>query len=224
MRIILSLFTLLSIAYPVAALAHPIHSTSSTAYRLVGRDQAMQQVTDIELEAGRSTAIDFSPTNSRIVFVNLADPSRAVWTSNAPMASGQATTLFIKPIEPLSFPGATANAVTNLMVQTIDANGVRNLYAFNLHHVSRAREVGVMITPSEPLKPANIIDEFTISSMDAEAIERGLSVAIARGYTAPDDPVVEQTRQVIALLRRGQIPRIVPVSVLRSLQALGRFE
>ncbi|NES98876.1 MAG: hypothetical protein F6K32_27665, partial [Desertifilum sp. SIO1I2] len=154
----------------------------------------------------------------------IARPYRTRWICNAPIASGQATTLFITPIEPLSFPGATTNAVTNLMVQTIGANGVRNLYAFNLHHVHRAKEVGVMITPSEPLKPANIIDEFTISSMDAEAIERGLSIAIARGYTAPDDPVVEQTRQSLALLRKGQIPRTVPVSVLRSLQALGRFE
>ncbi|NES97935.1 MAG: hypothetical protein F6K32_22535 [Desertifilum sp. SIO1I2] len=223
MRTILLLLSL-SLAHPVVALAHPITSTASAAYRRVERERAMQQVTDLELEAGRSTVIDFSQTNSRIVFVNLADPSRAVWTSNVPMASGQATTLFITPIEPLRFSGAMTNAVTNLMVQTLDDTGVKSLYTFNLHHVQAAREVGVLIVPQSPVAPANMIDEFTLGSMDAGAIERGLRIAIARGYTAFDDPVVEQTRQAIASLQRGQIPRQVPVSVLRSLQALGRYQ
>lgn len=80
---------------------------ATPTYQTVSRDTATQSEVDVQVEQGRSTAIDFSQTNERIIYVLLADPSRVVYTANAPIEAGQASTLFLRPIDPLEFPGAT---------------------------------------------------------------------------------------------------------------------
>lgn len=86
----------------------------------------------IKVWAGRITAIDFSPTNERITSVVLADPSRLVYTLDTPIASGQASTLFLRQIELLKFPGITYSKQTNLLVKTIDSQGKSQLHSFEI--------------------------------------------------------------------------------------------
>ncbi|MBW4578019.1 MAG: hypothetical protein KME42_00400 [Tildeniella nuda ZEHNDER 1965/U140] len=79
----------------------------------------------------------------------LADPSRLVYGANASIPSRQANTLFLRPIRPLTFPGATTTNITNLSVQTLDQTGQQRLYNFNVRHVTQPQYVGVVISPDQ---------------------------------------------------------------------------
>ena len=153
------------------------------AYRVIARDRATTTQTLLELETGRSTAIDFSPTQERILFVKLADPSRTTYVANKAIESGQATTLFLTPIQALTFPGATTSAVTTLLVQTVDAANNQRLYSFNLQPVEVARYTGVVITPVQkrPVgkrlqpKPVAVAPQLDPATLDVERIEKGVN-------------------------------------------------
>jgi hypothetical protein len=208
------------------------------AYRVIARERATTTQTLLELETGRSTAIDFSPTQERILFVKLADPSRTTYVANKAIESGQATTLFLTPIQALSFPGATTNAVTTLLVQTVDAANNQRLYSFNLQPVEVAKFTGVVITPIQKRptvkrlqpKPVAVRPQIDPASLDIERIERGLTVALDKGYTPESDPIVAKVRRVIASVRVGQslstaaILAQVPLDVLAALDKLGKTQ
>lgn len=203
-------------------------SVQATAYRPVSQDQALRNLIEVQLEPGRSTVIDFSQVQERIVFVNLADPSRTVFTSNAPIESGLATTLFVTPIEALAFPGLTTNAVTTLQVQTITPGGDLRLYTFNVGQSGRAApHAGIIITaapePTQPsLNPAPPLD------LSSQLIAQGLEAAIARGLTSEDDPIVDDVQAVLAKVDAGQSLRDaartqdVDLEILEALAALGQ--
>lgn len=201
------------------------------AYQVIDRTTAVNAQTLIQLAAGRSTSLDFSPTKERIIFVNLADPSRVVYKSNFPI--GQATTLFLTPIQRLEFPGATTTPITNLQVQTMDQAGNLRLYSFNLNHDGVAPYMGVVIAPNQRPKrrsPVRTTRRSPQQVLNINTIERGLAVALAKGYTAPTDPIVGQVRTVITKTRQGQPIHSaaqsvkVPLRVLEALMELGLRE
>jgi hypothetical protein len=86
----------------------------------------------VKVWAGRATAIDFSSMTQKITSVVLADPSRIVYTSDVPIQSNQASTLFLRQTEPIKFPGATSSNRTNLLVKTIDQQGKSQLHTFEV--------------------------------------------------------------------------------------------
>lgn len=200
---------------------------ATPAYRTIDRDTAIQNEVDVQVGQGRSTAIDFSQTNEHITYVLLADPSRVVYTANAPIESGQASTLFLRPIEPLEFPGATQTSITNLSIQTIDAAGQQRLYSFNIHHVEQPESVGIVISPEQLQRPTPEPSP-SLDSLDPDMIERGLAFAIEQGYTSADDPIVPAVREMLVLVRDGHLTLTeaahsmgVPNSVLVALNHLG---
>lgn len=203
-------------------------SVQATAYRQVPQFQALRNLIEVQLERGRSTVIDFSPVQERIVFVNLADPSRTVFTSNAPIESGLATTLFVTPIQALAFPGLTTNAVTTLQVQTITPNGDLRLYTFNVWQSDRAAShAGVVITATpEPIQPS--LNPAPSVVLSPQLIAQGLTAAMAQGLTSDDDPIVDAVEAVLAKVEAGQSLRDaaraqgVDVEILEALAALGR--
>jgi len=200
---------------------------ATPAYRTVSRDIATQNTVDVQVGQGRSTAIDFSQANEHITYVLLADPSRVVYTANAPIESGQASTLFLRPIEPLEFPGATQTSITNLSVQTVDAAGQQRLYSFNIYHVEQPEAMGIVISPEQPQRPAPEPSP-SLDSLDPDTIERGLAVAIEQGYTSADDPIVSAVRKMLSLVRDDRLTLTqaarstqVPGSVVIALNRLG---
>jgi hypothetical protein len=91
-----------------------------------------QQSMMVKVWSGRATAIDFSLTQQRIISVVLADPSRLVYNADSSIESGQASTLFLKQIQPLKFPGATTTNLTNLFIKTVDFQGQQYLHIFHI--------------------------------------------------------------------------------------------
>lgn len=112
-------------------LFQPISVVAQEIIRVSPKTTNQQPVT-VKVLSGRATAIDFSSTKQRITSVVLADSSRLVYNADAPIESGQATTLFLKQIQPLKFPGATTANVTNLFIKTVDSQGRQKLYVFNV--------------------------------------------------------------------------------------------
>ncbi|MCC5625732.1 hypothetical protein [Nostoc sp. CHAB 5715] len=116
------------------------------AYRLIERDMAASSRIQVQITPGRATPISFTQTDEAIAYILVADPSRLVYTTDTDLKSGRATTIFLRAIQPLKFPGATTTAITNLLVQTIDKTGQKRLYNFDIVPKCRNTEyVGIQI-------------------------------------------------------------------------------
>ena len=171
----------------------------TSAYQVVDRNRATTSAVQVQVAPGRATSISFSQTDETIAYILLADASQVVYSTDAELETGQAKTVFLRVIQPLHFPGATTALVTNLMVQTVDARGQNWLYTFDIVHSSNPRYVGVQILPA--IARSQISPAVGNPNLTPDNIQTGLSIAIMRGYTSIDDPVVAKVRQLLELMR-----------------------
>lgn len=175
----------------------PVQAQMS-AYQIVDRTRATTSAVQVQVALGRATSISFSQTDETIAYILLADASRVVYSTDAELETGQAKTVFLRVIQPLRFPGATTAPVTNLMLQTVDARGQNRLYTFDIVHSSSPRYVGVQILPAIARSQLSPVGNLNLTP---DRIQTGLSIAIMRGYTAIDDPVVSKVRQLLQMMR-----------------------
>jgi hypothetical protein len=176
----------------------PVRAQASD-YLTVDRNRATTSAVQVQVAPGRATSISFSQTDETIAYILLADASQLVYSTDAELETGRAKAVFLRVIQPLRFPGATTTPVTNLMVQTVDARGQNRLYTFDIVHSSNPRYVGVQILSAiARSQPSPIVGNLNITS---DRIQTGLSIAIMRGYTSIDDPVVAKVRQLLELMR-----------------------
>ncbi|NJN91059.1 MAG: TrbG/VirB9 family P-type conjugative transfer protein [Leptolyngbyaceae cyanobacterium SL_5_14] len=171
----------------------------TSAYQVVDRNRATTSAVQVQVAPGRATLISFSQTDETIAYILLADASRVVYSTDAELETGRAKTVFLRVIQPLRFPGATTAPVTNLMVQTVDARGQNRLYTFDIVHNSNPRYVGVQILPAIARSQAS--PAVGNLNLTPDRIQTGLSIAIMRGYTSIDDPIVAKVRQLLELMR-----------------------
>jgi hypothetical protein len=229
-------FSLLPVLTPNLAVAQTVTSTApapsyqSPVYQAIARDVAAQSAVNVQVAPGRTSTIDFSQTDEVMTYVLLADPSRLVYTTNAELESGQAKTLFLRTIERLNFPGATCTDITNLPVQTIDSTGQQQLYNFNIVPISSTpRYIGIAITPAVAGHQTLTVNGSRSATLND--VEAGLEIAINRGYTSSDDPIVLGIRQFLALARNNNITlqqaaasANVPLSVVTELAEIALEE
>lgn len=161
-----------------------------------------QQPITVKVWSGRATAIDFSSTKQRITSVVLADPSRLVYNADAPIESGQATTLFLKQIQALKFPGATRANLTNLFIKTVDAQGKQQLHVFNVLAAQGVPEYSGVQVSKTASKINQVLPTLSTSEM-LNRVEAGMQVAIARGLAKSDDQLFDRVRQFIIEARSG---------------------
>lgn len=133
----------------LASPALPVRAQTLT-YQYVDRNRATAGSIQVQVAPGRATPISFSQTDEAITYILLADASRLVYTTDAELETGRAKTVFLRTIQPLLFPGATTNSVTNLIVRTVDATGRYRLYSFNIVHSNNLRYIGVQLLPIVP--------------------------------------------------------------------------
>lgn len=210
-----------------------VGQAQTSALRIVQRDAATNTTTNLQVWAGRASVIDFTQTGEVVTYIRLADPSKVVFNTDAELKTNQARMIFVQPIQPLRFPGATTTPITNLFIKTLDRQGVERLYTFNIVHRSgRPTNNGISIsstTPNPPNRQQNL-PVATAPTLSLADIERGLEVAIRRGYTSANDPVVSKVREFLALTRNGtNITRAtertnLSISVVISLAKLGQSE
>jgi len=211
----------------------------TSAYQVVDRNRATTSAVQVQVAPGRATSISFSQTDETIAYILLADASQVVYSTDAELETGRAKTIFLRVIQPLRFPGATTTPVTNLMVQTVDARGQNRLYTFDIVHSSNPRYVGVQILPAIRSEGAIVSrsDRSQASpavsnlNLTRDNIQTGLSIAILRGYTSIDDPVVTKVRQLLELMRTENMTVSeaaysveIPLNILASLVELVQEE
>lgn len=188
-------------SYPNCAFAQ----SRATGYQTVGRDIAVNSAHDILVYPGRASAIDFSSTDEALAYVLIADPSKIVFSTDAQLASRLAKTVFLRPIQALNFPGATTATITNISIKTVDSKGKQRLYNFNIVPTNKEPEhLGIRIAPVTPrMSPTVNLDRGRAPT--ASDVEKGLLIAIQKGYTAANDPVVYSVRQFLALVRNQNL-------------------
>lgn len=130
----------------VIALSMPVPVyAQKTALEKIPTQQARDTVTKLEIGPGRSTLIDFPPSEV-IVYVVIGDRSRFTYTLDGEV--GSARGIILRKIEELDFPGATESDVTNLIVTTLDQNHRKHRYFFDLVPLAAAPSAnGVTIQP-----------------------------------------------------------------------------
>ncbi|KAM3101121.1 hypothetical protein ACKFKF_09915 [Phormidesmis sp. 146-12] len=161
-----------------------------------------QQPIMVKVWSGRATAIDFSATKQRIISVVLADPSRLVYNTDVPIESGQTSTLFLKQIQPLKFPGVTTASLTNLFIKTVNPQGRQQLHIFNVVPAQGVPEYSSVQVSKTASKTGSVLPTLSTPEM-LNRVEAGMQVAIARGLAKSDDPLFEQVRQFIIEARSG---------------------
>lgn len=206
----------------------PVQAQTS-AYQVVDRARATTSAVQVQVAPGRATSISFSQTDETIAYILLADASQVVYSTDAELETRRAKTIFLRVIQPLRFPGATTTLVTNLMVQTVDARGQNRLYTFDIIHSSNPRYVGVQILPAIARSQAS--PAVGNLNLTLDNIQTGLSIAILRGYTSIDDPVVAKVRRLLELMRTENMTASeaahsvgIPLEVLTELGRLSHEE
>ncbi|MCF2151356.1 hypothetical protein IQ276_034070 [Desmonostoc muscorum LEGE 12446] len=162
----------------------------TSAYRLIERDMAASNRIQVQVTPGRATPISFTQTDEAIAYILVADPSRLVYTTDTDLKSGRATTIFLRPIQPLKFPGATTTAITNLLVQTVDKTGQKRLYNFDIVPVRRnTGYIGIQIANAivVPLQGSKlrVADAPEDVAVGGASRREGIASGTAPRYGAP---------------------------------------
>ena len=175
-------------------------------------EQANHTTETLILKPGRQSVIDVQ-NGQTIYFIQLADISRIVYTTDLPLDSGMAQTILLRPINPLNLehPLLTSEGQypTNITIGTNGPLG-RQLYTFNLtihYGNSQPTTNGITIDPPTPIQdeeptPNHLIlnDGRTATLSD---IERGIRVALRRGYTTASDPFLLKLNTFLAIAHNG---------------------
>ena len=192
---------------------------TNLSYEQVSQETAIANGINVSVNPGRIAVIDFSTTDEAISYIGLGDASRVVYNTDFPIPSGTAQTIFLLPIEELDFPGATTAKITNLVAKTVDAKGVSRVYNFQINHSNSVANLGIKITPQIRNRIANsdrqVIKVSYGRAANLNDVERGLKLAINRGYTKADDPVVAKVKRFTTLVRNGDL------SVIESAETVG---
>jgi hypothetical protein len=198
----------LSSTPPISSVAQAISATTSDIIQVSPRSPSLT----VKVWSGRITAIDFSLLNQRITSIALADPSRLVYNTDVPLEQGTASTIYLRQIQPLRFPGATTTSVTNLVVKT----NSRNTYVFNVvaangkpdYSVIQLSNRAPVYDPAQLLKPSTNRAALTHEAIDLDCVEAGIQVAIDRKFAKADDPLFDRVRNFLQQARSG-----VPVAI-----------
>ncbi len=219
----------------------PNPSEAIPATSVVSQERARNYASPVMLYPGRNSVIDFSSTGEVITYIQLSDLSRIVYDTNAPIDSGAARTIILRPIQALHIDGTYTAAIPNLVVTTVDAAGKTYTYLFDLYRSpdrfpEQHESSGIAIAPAVEVREMQALNAETIrlnvvrteaGEATLEDIEQGLTVAIEENYTPSDDPIVFAVRQAITMARNGLPLRTaahqlqIDMAVLSSLAKLG---
>lgn len=189
---------------------------------------AREKPTPINIIPGQTVAINFK-NDDRVSFLILSSQSEIAYTTNAPVESGQAKSIFLKNIKPLDFPGEINSDNPNLFVVAIDSQGNQEQYEFIVDNSrSHSSEINIVSERKKVIqKPANIINT-ELGAASPEDVRIGLKHKLKKGSISPEDPVVVYTAEAIAATLNSEKDLIalaselnIPLSVLSEFGRIG---
>jgi hypothetical protein len=175
--------------------------------------QAVEETQNIRLYPGRQSIINFE-NGQRIYFIQLADITRVVYSTDVPIETGQARSVILRPIYPLRLERPTLSSngryPTNITVGTMGEQG-RQLYTFNVVVESgRTTDVdGLTINIPPPPEPTPNDSQIVIAEGQTASlsdVEVGIRVALRQGYTPASDPILPILDEFLAIARQGNTP------------------
>lgn len=191
---------------------------------------AQQNSTPIKIVPGKSSAIHFQNEQS-ISYLILSDRSKIVYSLNAPPNSGDARSIFLRQIEPLSFPGQTTSSQPNLYVVAIDNRGRQKNYEFVISN-SPENKTKINIIPEKIVesKPENVI-YTALGAANPYDVLSGLKHKLHKGEISPDSPIVLYANEAITTTLNSEKTLLdvagefqVPLSVLAEFGRVGLLE
>ncbi len=203
---------------------------SQALYLSVPQSEAWHRTVSVEVKGGRATTIDFLPIGETIQDVLLADPSRLTYTTDVGSLKESASStvkpsaIYLRATEKITFPGLTTSPITNLIVTTVDGQGKKHRYNFEIMRSEQPRYLGVKIV-SDFASEGEILDAG--KPLSPWRVQQGVQAAISLGYTASDDPIVGKVQQWVDAVSQGEDPISsarslgISIPVLRELARLG---
>jgi hypothetical protein len=198
----------------------------------IGATTALQAGAMVQIFPGRASVINFK-NDEFITSVTLSDPTYVLYSPNAEIDSGQATALILRLSNGISFDNLSRSSKPNISITTINPENEQNTYLFDLQIASGLPQANqdyngiVIVADEDAIDPNGNVIQTTKGDATINHIERGLRIAIRRGFTNRGDPIVNQVREILAQVRNGGSVRAiarrigVPLSVLAALGELG---
>jgi hypothetical protein len=175
-------------------------------YELVSTEDAVKGAIPITLYFGKVVSIDFTEVRETITFIAPSDKSQFVYNTDLPVESGEAQTAYLLPSKKLDFQGTYQTSHPNLIVKTINSSGQSKQYNLIVSFSSgMMASAGIKFVPSNQQSPVDS-QKIMVSArqqINADAVEHGLRIAIAKQFINSNDPVVNNVRNFVFLLRNG---------------------
>lgn len=175
-------------------------------YELVSTEDAVKGAIPITLYFGKVVSIDFTEVRETITFIAPSDKSQFVYNTDLPVESGEAQTAYLLPSKKLDFQGTYQTSHPNLIVKTINSSGQSKQYNLIVSFSSGIMaSAGIKFVPSNQQSPVDS-QKIMVSArqqINADAVEHGLKMAIAKQFINSNDPVVNNVRNFVFLLRNG---------------------
>lgn len=175
-------------------------------YELVSTEDAVKGAIPITLYFGKVISIDFTEVRETISFIASSDKSQFVYNTDLPVESGEAQTAYLLPSKKLDFQGTYQTSHPNLIVKTINSSGESKQYNLIVSFSSGIMaSAGIKFVPSNQQSPVDS-QKIKVSAgqqINADVVEHGLRIAIAKQFINSNDPVVNNVRNFVFLLRNG---------------------
>ena len=204
------LLTKLIVAGAIATSVYAPTSVRATEapvkYDLISTADAVRGAIPVTLYFGKIISLDFTEAGEYITFIAPSDRSQFVYNTDLPANSGEAQSVYLLPIKKVDLKGTYQTSHPNLIVKTINSSGQSKQYNFILNFSSGVMtSTGIkIVNPIEKsLSDSNKIRVSAGQSIDADAVERGLRMAIIQQFVKADDPVVNKVRNFVFMLRNG---------------------
>ena len=175
-------------------------------YDLVSTTDAVRGAIPVTLYFGKIISLDFTEAGEYITFVAPSDRSQFVYNTDLPANSGEAQSVYLLPVKKLDFKGTYQTSHPNLIVKTINSSGESKQYNFILNFssgVMTSTGIKIVNPVKKFLSDPNKIKVSAGQTIDADAVERGLRIAIVKQFVKVDDPVVNKVRNFVFMLRNG---------------------
>lgn len=175
-------------------------------YDRISTTEAVTGAIPLTLYLGKIISLDFSESGEYITFIASSDRSQFVHNTDLPVNSGEAQSVYLLPIKELNFEGAYQTSHPNIIVKTINSSGQSKQYNFLVNFSSGIMtSAGIKIVNStkKDSLDSNKIRVSAGQTIDADAIERGLRIAIVKQFIKTEDSVVNKVRNFVFMLRNG---------------------
>ncbi|BAZ47007.1 hypothetical protein NIES4102_40530 (plasmid) [Chondrocystis sp. NIES-4102] len=195
------------IAVSLSTAFTPVQATKvPVKYELVSTKDAVKGAIPITLYFGKVISIDFTEVRETITFIASSDKSQFVYNTDLPVESGEAQTAYLLPSKKVDFQGTYQTSHPNLIVKTINSSGESKQYNLIVSFSSDIMaSAGIKFVPSNQQSPVDS-QKIMVSArqqINADAVEHGLRIAIAKRFINSNDPVVNNVRNFVFLLRNG---------------------